>query len=508
MTAMAGAIGWARTQAARMPRLIWIVGGLALAILVIWMLFFRGGGDETPYRTATVDRGRITQSVSATGSLQPLVSVNVGTTVSGLVEEVLVDFNSQVRAGQILARLEPDTFEQRMEQLQASLSQARADFQVADSDYQRYARLAEEGFASEQLMAQQRASRARASASVQQASAQLETARVDFERSIIRSPIDGVVVDRQVNPGQSVAASFQAPILFVIAQDLSRLQANITVDEADIGQVRETMPVRFTVDAFPDEDFEGRVSQVRQQGVDTNGVVSYTVVVEAENPGRRLLPGMTANASIIVQETQDVARIPNSALRFQPVDEALRERARAMMSPGERRGRAGEAVAQERGPGERGQRAGGQRGGALAFAEGLDLTAEQQELAQSAARSARQSGGDGDRRAQMRRVRQAVMAALEPTLTDAQRARLAELRGASGGPRETPTRTAVIFVLRNNRPEPVRVELGAADDAYTELRGGDLRDGDQIITGGGPVDRSNQQMRGGPMGGGVRIRGG
>lgn len=506
---MAGAFGWARKRAARVPRLVWIVGAVALALLLAWFLFFRGDGDETPYRTAAVDRGRITQSVSATGSLQPLVSVNVGSTVSGLVEEVLVDFNSQVRAGQILARLEPDTFEQRMQQLQASLNTARADYQVADSDYQRYLRLAEQGFVSDQLMAQQRAARARAAAAVQQASAQLETARVDFERSIIRSPIDGVVVDRQINPGQSVAASFQAPTLFVIAQDLSRLQANITVDEADIGQVREGLPVRFTVDAFPDEDFEGRVSQVRQQGVDTNGVVSYTVVVEADNPGRRLLPGMTANASIIIQETAEVARIPNSALRFQPPDEALQARARALMSPGQGRGGDGEAIAAERG----GQsRAAGQPRGALAFAEGLDLTERQKQLARDAARNARQAGGDdGDRRAQMRRVRQAVLAALEPTLSETQRARLAALRGAAAnGPRETPTRAAVIFVLRNNRPEPVRVELGAADDSYTELRGGDLRDGDQIITGGGPVDRARQQqqMRGGPMGGGVRIRGG
>jgi len=513
---MAAAIDWAKQRAARLPRLAWIGLGIAFAIFVIWFLFFRGGGEETPYRTATADRGKITQSVGATGSLQPLVSVNVGSTVSGLVEEVLVDFNSQVRAGQVLARLEPETFQQRMDQLRASLNQANADYQVAASDYDRYARLAEEGFASSQLMAQQRAARARAAASVQQANAQLETARVDFERSIIRSPIDGVVVDRQINPGQSVAASFQAPTLFVIAQDLSSLQANITVDEADIGKVREGLPVRFTVDAFPDEDFEGRVSQVRQQGVDTNGVVSYTVVVEAENPGRRLLPGMTANASIIVQETEEVARIPNSALRFQPSDEALQQRAREMLGQGGQRtprGGAGDAIAQERGGSRDEAGARGQRGGGLAFVETLNLTDEQRQIARTAMQNARQSGGSGsgDRRAMMRRARQAVLAALEPTLSVEQRTQLEALRaGGTAQGVQTPTQRRVIFVLRNKRPVPVLIETGAADDAYTELRGGDLQEGDQIITGGGPVDRDaqRQNMRGGPMGGGVRIRGG
>ncbi|MGE0047266.1 MAG: efflux RND transporter periplasmic adaptor subunit, partial [Hyphomonadaceae bacterium] len=365
-----------------------------------------------------------------------------------------------------------------------------------------------------------RANRARAAAAVQQAQASLASIQVDLDRSIIRSPIDGVVVDRQVNPGQSVAASLQAPTLFIIAQDLSRLQANITVDEADIGEVREGQRVRFNVDAFPDEEFEGRVSQVRQQGVDTNGVVSYTVVVQADNPGRRLLPGMTANAEIVVEETQQVARIPNAALRFRPVDERLQEQARGMTgeADGSRRNQGG-AIASERGQRQRGQGQGAQRGARQLeqLTAQLELTPAQQERAQIAIQAARQNAGQaqgGDRRAAMRRMRESVIAAIEPTLTAAQRARLAELQAGAGqnGPRETPTRTAVIFVLRDNRPTPVRVELGVADDSYTELRGGDLRDGDQIITGGGPrPDAAAQQQRGGsPFGSGgarPRIRG-
>jgi len=252
--------------------------------------------------------------------------------VSGPVVEVLADFNSQVRAGQVLARIDPTPFQQRIVQAQASLAQAQAQAAVANADYQRYLLLQQRGFASEQLMVQQRAARDTARAAVAQASAQVATARTDLERSVIRSPIDGVVVDRQVNVGQSVAASLQAPTLFIIAQDLSRLQANITVDEADIGYVQENQGVRFTVDAFPDREFEGRVSQVRQQGVSEQGVVSYTVVVEADNPGRALLPGMTANADIILEQREDVLRLPNTALRFRPADPEIAAQGQALAS--------------------------------------------------------------------------------------------------------------------------------------------------------------------------------
>ena len=154
----------------------------------------------------------------------------------------------------------------------------------------------------------------------------LPAARTDLDRATIRSPINGVVVDRQINVGQVVQSSFSAATLFTIAQDLSRLQANITVDEADIGDVREGQHVRFTVDAYPDSEFDGAVSQVRQQGVDTQGVVSYTVVVTADNPGGRLLPGMTANAEIIIEQTDNVLRLPNAAMRFRPIDPTLEAR--------------------------------------------------------------------------------------------------------------------------------------------------------------------------------------
>ncbi|MGH6952392.1 MAG: efflux RND transporter periplasmic adaptor subunit, partial [Vitreimonas sp.] len=342
---MAQAIWSKRPALLRGRALFWTGGATLLAVVVGWNLL-NGGEDEDPYRTAAVDRGAITRVVSATGTLQPLVSANVGSTVSGPVREVLVDFNTQVQAGQVLARLDPTPFQQRVVQAQAQLAQAQAQAAVADSDYQRYETLQQRGFASEQLMAQQRAARDTARAAVAQARAAVATAQTDLDRSVIRSPIDGVVVDRQVNVGQSVAASLQAPTLFIIAQDLSRLQANITVDEADIGEVDEGQTVQFTVDAFPDRSFEGRVSQVRQQGVAESGVVSYTVVVEADNPGRQLLPGMTANAEIVLEQRDNVLRVPNTALRFRPADPAIAEQGQQLMAGGgERRVRAGEALA-------------------------------------------------------------------------------------------------------------------------------------------------------------------
>lgn len=506
---------WAKRPGFLRGRALWVAGGVMIAALIAPNLF-GGASDEDPYRTAEVSTGAITRVVSATGTLQPLVSANVGATVSGPVTEVLVDFNSQVRAGQVLARLDPTPFQQRIVQAQATLAQQQAQLAVAESDYQRYVLLQQRGFASEQLMSQQRAARDTARAAVAQAQAQVAAARTDLDRSVIRSPIDGVVVDRQVNVGQPVASSLQAATLFIIAQDLSRLQANITVDEADIGDVREGQNVRFTVDAFPDREFEGRVSQVRQQGVAESGVVSYTVVVEADNPGRQLLPGMTANAEIVLEQRENVQRLPNTALRFRPADPELAAQGQALMGggPGGRRGVGGEAQAQQPGAGGPGQGAGGGQGrggrGVAQIAEALQLNQQQRAAAQTAfdnamAATPRGEGG-GDRRAAMRRIRDQVIREIEPTLSAEQQQLLTQMR-AGGGPRQEVRQQAVVWVLRNNQPAPVLVEIGVADNANALLHGG-LSEGDEVIIGGGPPAENRQQ--GGPMapgGGGVRIRG-
>ncbi len=509
---------WAKRPGFLRGRSLYLSLGATLVVLLVGWTLLNGDSDAEPYRTATVDRGSITRVVSATGTLQPLVSANVGSTVSGPVQSVSVDFNSQVRAGQELARLDPTPFQQRIVQAQAQLAQAQAQAAVANSDYQRYALLQQRGFASAQLMAQQRAARDTARAAVQAAAAQVATARTDLERSIIRSPIDGVVVDRQVNVGQPVASSLQAATLFVIAQDLSRLQANITVDEADIGDVEQGMPVKFTVDAFPDREFDGRVSQVRQQGVADQGVVSYTVVVEADNPGRQLLPGMTANAEIVIEQQDNVVRVPNTALRFRPADPQIAALADELNQG--RRARSGEAQAQERGEGRRGRGEGGERGGRggrgiAQLTEQLELNETQQAAAQQAYQSAMQSAArpgqdasQSERRAFMRGMRDAAVRAIEPTLTERQRELLTQMR--EGGAQREVRRQAVVWVLRNNKPQPVQVEIGVADNANTVLYDG-LQEGDEVIIGGGPRAEEDDR-RGSPFGGsrgsgGPRIRG-
>ena len=486
------------------------------ALLVLWFIIGRGDQDEAPYRTAAADRGEILRAVSATGQLQPLVTVNVGSTVSGPVKTVEVDFNSSVKANQILARIDPESFETRVTQLRATVSQAQANLSSAQADFSRYNMLAKEGFASEQLMTQQRTNVKVAQSNVAAAVSQLSAAQIDLDRTIIRSPVDGVVVSRQVDPGQSVAASFQAPVLFQIAQDLRQLEAAITVDEADIGDVQEGQAVRFTVDAFPGEDFEGRVVQLRKLGVATSGVVSYTVMVEASNPRGRLLPGMTANAEIIIERKDDVLRVPNAALRFKPADEKLQEQAdklRGSARAGGQQARQGQWAGGGGQGGQGGQGRGAQQ--AQRIAERLKLDAKQTAALQKAMEDARASmpppSADGDqsaRRTAMRKAREAAFAAIEPTLTPEQKTLLDAMRKERESNRVT---ESVLWVLRNKKPVPVKVTLGAASDSYTEVLGGDLKEGDQIITGGGPkapaTQNNRQQMGPGGGPGGVRVRG-
>jgi HlyD family secretion protein len=264
---------------------------------------------------------------------------------------------------------------------------------------------------------------------------------------------------------------------------------------------------------------------VRQQGVDTNGVISYTVVVESENPGGRLLPGMTANAEIIIEQTEDVMRLPNAALRFRPADPDIAARGQAIAAEANGGGPRPQGQAQgggerrqrgERGQGEGWQGGGGQRGGrgVAQLAEALQLTEAQQSQAREAMQAEMASAGgrmgdmqQAERRAFFRRAREAAITRIEPTLSEQQRQLLAQMRsGGMGEPREV-RRQAAAWVLRNGRPTPVPIEIGVADDGHTALLGGDLREGDEVIIGGGPRPENGGQQQQGPMGGGPRVRG-
>ena len=317
----------------RIPRPVLIGGGIVLVFLAIFAACqMRPKPPAEPYRFGAVERGDVTRAVSASGSLQALITVDVGSQISGLVTRVLADFNDNVRAGQTLAVIDPQTFQSRVAQSladinagEAQVRQAQASLANAEADFARKKTLVDQGISSPAVLDQAtaalgvaRANVAAARARVGQSQATLRIQRADLVRTTIVSPINGVVVDRKVEPGQTVAASFQAPVLFTIAQDLSKVEVRISVDEADVGQVREGQAVRFTVDAFPDDAFAGVVTQVRKQPTTTQNVVAYTVIAEADNPARMLLPGMTANADIIIDVRRNVLKIPATALRWTP----------------------------------------------------------------------------------------------------------------------------------------------------------------------------------------------
>jgi len=280
--------------------------------------------EEAPgtdkYRTQAVDRGEIVQAVTANGTLSPLTVVQVGTQVSGTVYRVHVDFNDQVKEGQVLAELDPALLQATLRQTEASLENARATLELARSNVSRTETLFKKNLAPDSDLDQARERVKVAVAQVKTAEAQVERDRTNLRYAVIRSPIAGVVINRAVNVGQTVAASFQTPTLFQIAQDLRRMQIDTSVAEADVGTLSTSFPVSFTVDAFPGKTFQGRILQIRLNPTIQANVVTYNVVVEADNPEGKLLPGMTAHVSIRVAERSDVLRVPNAALSYRPTD--------------------------------------------------------------------------------------------------------------------------------------------------------------------------------------------
>jgi len=279
--------------------------------------------EEPKFRTADIDRGNISQVVFANGTLQPVVSVNVGVQVSGTVAERLVDFNDRVTKGQILMRLDPAVFKARIRQAQAQLESAQASLVLARANFERNQRLQKQGFISAVAQEQSRRELDVALANVELARAQLDAAQTDLNNSVVRSPIDGVVIKRNTDVGQTVAATFQAPDLFQIAQDLKKMQIYASVSEADVGHIRAGQQVRFMVDAYQGQEFEGRVAQFRLNPATTSGIVTYTIVIDVDNPDEQLKPGMTAQTRIVVASKKDVMRIPTAALRFHPDDKDI-----------------------------------------------------------------------------------------------------------------------------------------------------------------------------------------
>ncbi|NZA26729.1 efflux RND transporter periplasmic adaptor subunit [Luteimonas sp. SJ-92] len=494
----------ARKAKSRLPRNLAVAAAVASLLAVgAWAWRQHGaGGDEGAWRTTTVERGDIRVAISATGTLSATSTVVVGSQISGQVTDVLVDFNDQVRKGQLIARIDPSSYQAQIDQgnaqvasARAALAQAQAALRNAELDHRRKTDLGERQLVARSdvdlarsALDQARAQVDSAQAQIRQQSASLQTTQVNLDRTEIRSPVDGVVLTRTIEPGQTVAASLQAPELFTIAEDLGKMQIELAVDEADIGQVVEGQAVTFTVDAFADRQFRGEVRQVRLSATDTNNVITYPVVVSVDNSDGTLLPGLTVNAEIEVSRRDDVLLASNAALRYKPSD----AQAAAIQAPAQRAG-------------------GGAVEGLARLAGAMDLAAPQREAfdAALAAISARaearrtaapQPGGSGmfgggggvriaggggnaagNMQAQMRQRMlqryQQDFAAFRDTLDASQRQRwdreLAALAGA---------RFAPVYKLVGDRPQAAMVRIGASDGSNTEISG-DVAEGDPLIVG-------------------------
>ena len=490
-----------RPRAANRPR-----KGLAtIAVLALglaaggWYFAQRDAAADTgTWRTVEVEEGDIRVAISATGTLSAISTVVVGSQISGQVTDVLVDFNDKVEQGQVIARIDPSTYQAQIEQgsaqiasARASLAQAQASLRNAELDHARKAELGDRQLVARSdidlaraALDQARAQVASAQAQINQQSASTQTTRINLERTVIRSPVDGVVLTRTIEPGQTVAASLQAPELFTIAEDLSKMKIELAVDEADIGQVQAGQAVSFTADAFPNQQFRGVVDQVRLSATNTSNVVTYPVVVTVDNSEGTLLPGLTVNAEIEVSRRDGVLKVSNAALRYKPTGA---EGAAPALPAGARGGLTGdlhrEAAALELSPAQQ-----------AAFDEALAAVEARQQARQAVPAGAGngaqgpRAGGGASRGApsgaMASQLRQRMLqryredfAAFRASLDDAQAQRwdaaVARLVGAT---------RAVVYRLADGQPEPVMVRVGATDGTATEVSGG-LAAGDLLITG-------------------------
>jgi HlyD family secretion protein len=484
----------------------------------------RNGDGQVRYRVAKVERGALSAVVIASGTLNAVTTVQVGSQISGQVKEIFADFNTTVKKDQVIAQIDPSTFELRVNQARADLDSAegavavaRAGFAAqqaevarvrlmlaeAQRDVERKKQLVDKKFISaaeldkaavvldttrEQLKAVQaqikvnEAQVSSARAAVKQRESLLKQAQVDLERTIIRAPVDGTVILRNVDAGQTVAASLQAPVLFTIAQDLRDMQVEAAIDEADVGRLRVGMAASFAVDAFPRRNFQGEIRQIRKSPLTVQNVVSYTVVISAANPDLALLPGMTANVRVAVESRASALKVPNAALRFRPAG-TVDAKAPADAPP---------------------QQAGGQ--GAQEFRNRI-----QQELKPSEAQKAqlediysesrqkfarvRDMKGDGNRRKEAERIRSETNARIAEILTAEQRPAWERLLAESGT--RGPSTVGRVYMLENGEPKALDVRLGLSDGTSTEVLSG-LKESEEVII--GTADARGAQT---PAGGGL-----
>src|SRR6478609_2347080 len=413
-----------------MRKSVWIVLGLLVVAaggLGIWKWRQHAAASAVPrYDTVAVDRGPIVAKVTATGTLSALVTVQVGTQVSGRLKEIKVDFNSQVKKGQVIAKIEPSLFAAALESARANylagqgtVTKLEAQAENAKLQYDRAEQLFERRAIAQADLDTARATMRAANGDVvaargnqAQAKAALNQAQVNLDYTTIVSPTTGVVISRSVDVGQTVAASLSAPTLFLIAEDLTKMQVDTSVAEADIGKLKPDMDATFTVDAYPSRQFKGKIRQIRNAPQTLQNVVTYDAVIDVGNPGLELRPGMTANVTFIYDHRESALRVANAALRFQAPPELARS-------------------AWGGGGGSAGHKAGGPRGPGSGTGEG----------------GGRRMGGGR----------------------------------ASGGAGETPDKRT-LWLLRGPTPTPVRVRAGVSDGTNTEIETAELREGDRVVT--------------------------
>ncbi|MGH8494389.1 MAG: efflux RND transporter periplasmic adaptor subunit [Moraxellaceae bacterium] len=495
-----------------------IVALVAALLIAATFVACRGKGDELQrYSTEAIDRGDITQTVSANGTLNPVTLVIVGTQVSGTVKKLYADFNDRVQQGQVLVMLDDALLKAQLMQDSANLAAAENALRVARNNLQRVRDLNKEGFVSQQELDTAEQAGQDAQAKVTQLKASVDKDHANIGYSIIRSPVAGVVVSRSVDEGQTVAASFNTPELFKIAKDLREMQIEAYFAEADIGQIKVGQVVKFRVDAFAGQRMSGKVKQIRLNPKTESNVVTYNVVIGVANPDEKLLPGMTAYVDIGVQQRMNVLRVPNAALRFKPTDDSNVEKP------------ADEKPNGQNGAAEGSRKSGGNGGGAggpimLAAADTGDASnegerrprREMSEEERAAWRAKRQAEGGAEDRPRRHRDEQAAEAgATDATATAADKAapagkapvaEAAEKHGdskrsegenktvadakpaadeaESGGRRGRAggaNNMGRVYVLRDGKLLQIRVKVGITDRRFTELTGDELKEGDQVV---------------------------
>lgn len=491
--------------------------------------FYKNKESAVKFKTVKVERGNISAFVTANGTVNPVTTVLVGSQISGMIKKLYADYNTQVKKGQLIAEIDPDIFQAQVSQAKAKLENAKAAYlnvqadilnaqanieankasvikaQVALEDARKNLQRASELFSRnliaasdrdaaqtaydsaaaqlEAALAQKKAAEAQLEASkarlesaraqIKQAEAELELAQVNLNHTRITAPVNGIVISRNVDVGQTVAASLQAPTLFTIAQDLTEMQVETNVSEADIGRVHIGQPATFTVDAFPQMTFQGKVTEIRNAPQTIQNVVTYNVIVQVKNPALQLRPGMTANVSILVAHREKVLKIPNAALRFRP-DFARKEATTPSPKPGSETTRMQSLPSAEQIL-ER-------------LKKDLQLSAAQErqikiiwQNSQREIQTAQKAGDPEELKNKIKEVRQIIRQKIRGVLTDEQKKKYALLEQRMETA-QTPAPVFKVWALNpEGRPTPVEIAIGISDGSFTEVLSGNLREGQEII---------------------------